>query len=159
MSIKQYYGTGRRKTSVARVFMRPGKGKIAINKQSVEDYFGRETLRMIVNQPLIATNTLGKFDIYITTNGGGASGQAGAIRLGITRALINYDEATNPQPVVEAEKGEGEISETTVGTTAAASSFRRILRTAGFVTRDPRIVERKKVGKHKARKGTQYSKR
>lgn len=158
MSIKQYYGTGRRKTSIARVFMSPGKGRIAINKQSVEDYFGRETLRMIVNQPLIATNTLGKFDIYITTNGGGASGQAGAIRLGITRALIKYDEATNPQVVAEKEEGaEGEVGGAVEG--SSASSFRRILRAAGFVTRDPRIVERKKVGKHKARKGTQYSKR
>lgn len=160
MSIKQYYGTGRRKTSIARVFIRPGKGKIAVNKQSLEDYFGRETLRMIVNQPLIATNTLGQFDIYVTAKGGGASGQAGAIRLGITRALMNYDEATNPQPVVEKEEDESESGGTTGGSTAAAAtSFRRILRAAGFVTRDPRIVERKKVGKHKARKGPQYSKR
>ena len=153
-TIKQYYGTGRRKTSIARVFLRPGKGKIAINKRKIDDYFGRETLRMIVNQPLIATNTLGKFDVYATAEGGGPSGQAGAIRLGITRALINYDEATNPQTASASE----EKSEEESGAVKTLS-FRRILRTAGFVTRDPRVVERKKVGRHKARKGPQYSKR
>lgn len=153
---QQYYGTGRRKTSVARVFLRPGNGKVTVNKRNVAEYFGRETLRMIINQPLAVTDTANKFDIYATVVGGGGSGQAGAIRLGITRALINYDETTNPQAakdssVLTVEEG-GEESE-------QALTFRRLLRAAGLVTRDPRVVERKKVGRHKARKGPQYSKR
>jgi len=136
---QEYYGTGRRKSSVARVFIRPGKGDITINKRSLEDYFGRETSRIIVNQPLQAVDMAGKFNIYITVKGGGMTGQAGAIRLGITRALMQYDE-------------EGEAA-------AGAEPFRRVLRKAGYVTRDARKVERKKVGLHKARKATQYSKR
>jgi small subunit ribosomal protein S9 len=153
--VTTYYGTGRRKTSIARVFLRPGTGKFAINKQrqTIEDYFGRETLRMVINQPLQVTDTAHKFDLYITVKGGGSSGQAGAIRLGITRALIDYDEKTTPVQVTEEPASE-------LGTEVAnEKSFRRILRKAGFVTRDPRVVERKKVGKHKARKGPQYSKR
>ena len=138
--IIQNYGTGRRKTSVARVFLRPGKGAITVNKKSLENYFGRETSRMIVKQPLVTTDMLDKFDICATVNGGGASGQAGAIRHGISRALIDYEE-------------EGSSSE------GGDTSLRRILRKAGFVTRDAREVERKKVGLHKARKATQYSKR
>lgn len=127
---EQSYGTGRRKTSAARVFMRPGSGKMTINGKSVEDYFGRETSRMLVRQPLEIAESLERFDFTITVSGGGASGQAGAVRHGITRALIQYDD-TLKQP----------------------------LRAAGLVTRDDRQVERKKVGLHKARRATQYSKR
>ncbi len=125
------YGTGRRKTAAARVFLQVGKGDITVNGKTLEQYFGgRETSRMIVRQPLEATDSMGRFDIRITVAGGGPSGQAGAIRHGITRALMNYD-----------------------------ATLRPTLRTAGFVTRDSRAVERKKVGLHKARKGYQYSKR
>ncbi len=130
MSIEQYYGTGRRKSSTARVFLRPGKGNIVVNKNSLDEFFGRETSRMIVRQPLELTGLTDRFDIYCTVKGGGISGQAGAIRLGLTRALIEYDE-----------------------------TLRGDLRKAGYVTRDARAVERKKVGLHKARKATQYSKR
>ncbi|MES0872579.1 30S ribosomal protein S9 [Sinimarinibacterium thermocellulolyticum] len=129
-TIDYKYGTGRRKTATARVFLKPGKGEITINGKSVEDYFGRETSRMLVRQPLEVTDSVGRFDIKVTVAGGGPSGQAGAIRHGITRALIDYDEALRPG-----------------------------LRAAGLVTRDAREVERKKVGLHKARRGTQYSKR
>lgn len=141
VAIEQYYGTGRRKSSTARVFIRPGKGNITINKRSLEEYFGRETARMVVRQPLEAVEVINKFDIYVNVSGGGASGQAGAIRHGITRALIDYDETEGGSD------GTGD------------ASFRRILRAAGYVTRDPRKVERKKVGLHKARKAPQYSKR
>ena len=126
----QHYGTGRRKTAAARVFIRPGKGDIAINGKTVEAYFGRETSRMLVRQPLEIADSLTRFDIKITVSGGGPNGQAGAIRHGITRALIKYDEALRPP-----------------------------LRAAGLVTRDAREVERKKVGLHKARRAPQYSKR
>jgi len=126
----QNYGTGRRKTATARVFLRPGSGNISINRRSLDAFFGRETARMVVRQPLELTQTSGQFDIYVTVSGGGISGQAGAIRHGITRALMEYDE-----------------------------SLRGALRKAGFVTRDAREVERKKVGLHKARKRPQYSKR
>ena len=128
--IEQKYGTGRRKTAAARVFLKPGKGVISINGKTVEDYFGRETSRMLVRQPLELADSLTRFDLTITVRGGGPSGQAGAIRHGITRALIKYDEA-----------------------------LRGPMRAAGLVTRDAREVERKKVGLHKARRGTQYSKR
>jgi small subunit ribosomal protein S9 len=124
------YGTGRRKTSTARVFLKPGSGKITINDRSIENFFGRETGRMIVRQPLELTGLIGRFDVDVTVAGGGITGQAGAIRHGITRALIEYDE-----------------------------TLRSPLRTAGFVTRDAREVERKKVGRRKARRGPQYSKR
>lgn len=127
---EQYYGTGRRKSSTARVFLRPGSGAITINQKSIEDYFGRETSRMVVRQPLELTETLEKFDVYVTVAGGGGTGQAGAIRHGITRALMEYDEELRPS-----------------------------LRKAGYVTRDARAVERKKVGLHKARKKPQFSKR
>lgn len=140
---KQYYGTGRRKSSTARVFLRPGKGNIIINGRTLDQYFGRDTLRMIVNQPYDVLDIHGKFDAYITVKGGGISGQAGAIRHGITRALIAYDE----EDIGGESGGEG------------AMSFRRKLRAAGYVTRDARVVERKKVGLHKARKRPQYSKR
>jgi len=126
----QNYGTGRRKTATARVFLRPGSGNISINRRSLDAFFGRETARMVVRQPLELTQTSGQFDIYVTVSGGGISGQAGAIRHGITRALMEYDE-----------------------------NLRSALRKAGFVTRDAREVERKKVGLHKARKRPQYSKR
>lgn len=124
------YGTGRRKSAAARVFLTPGSGQITVNGKSLEEYFGRETSRMIVHQPLKITDSLNRFDIKVTVSGGGPSGQAGAIRHGITRALIRYDESLRPP-----------------------------LRAAGLVTRDAREVERKKVGLHKARKATQYSKR
>ncbi len=130
MAVNQYYGTGRRKTCTARVFIKPGTGNLSINGRSLEQYFGRPTSRMIVAQPLELLDLKNKFDIYVTVTGGGISGQAGAIRHGLTRALIEYDE-----------------------------SFRPALRSAGFVTRDARSVERKKVGLHKARKRPQYSKR
>lgn len=130
MSVTQNYGTGRRKTATARVFLRPGTGNISINSRSIENFFGRETARMIVRQPLELTESTGKFDVYVTVQGGGISGQAGAIRHGITRALMDYDE-----------------------------TLRGELRKAGFVTRDAREVERKKVGLRKARKRPQYSKR
>jgi small subunit ribosomal protein S9 len=130
MSTTQYYGTGRRKTSTARVFLRPGTGVITINDRTIDVYFGRETARMIIRQPLELTETLDKFDVYVTVKGGGGFGQAGAIRHGITRALMEYDE-----------------------------TLRASLRKAGFVTRDAREVERKKVGLRKARKKPQFSKR
>ncbi|MBU2881943.1 30S ribosomal protein S9 [Psychrosphaera sp. B3R10] len=130
MANTQYYGTGRRKSSTARVFLRPGTGNILINKRTIEDFFSRETGRMVVRQPLELTETLGKFDLYVTVKGGGTTGQAGAIRHGITRALIEFDESLRPS-----------------------------LRQAGYVTRDARKVERKKVGLHKARKRPQFSKR
>ncbi|MCK5715878.1 MAG: 30S ribosomal protein S9 [Thiomargarita sp.] len=128
--MEQYYGTGRRKSSTARVFIRPGQGKIIVNKRTLDEFFGRETARMVVRQPLSVVDRMDTFDIYATVKGGGNTGQAGAIRHGLTRALLVYDE-----------------------------SFRVPLRKAGFVTRDDREVERKKVGLHKARKRPQYSKR
>ncbi|WP_199100381.1 30S ribosomal protein S9 [Dyella sp. ASV21] len=130
MAIQQNYGTGRRKTSAARVFLRKGKGEITVNGKSLEQFFGRETSRMIVRQPLELIEATDKFDVKVTVAGGGITGQAGAIRLGIARALIEYDE-----------------------------SLKSPLRKAGFVTRDAREVERKKVGLHKARRATQFSKR
>ena len=130
MSATQNYGTGRRKTSAARVFIKPGSGAIEINGRSLDDFFGRDTLRMIVRQPLVTAEAEKRFDIRITVKGGGSSGQAGAIRHGITRALMDYDETLRPS-----------------------------LRSAGFVTRDDRAVERKKVGLRKARKRPQFSKR
>jgi small subunit ribosomal protein S9 len=140
--LQQYYGTGRRKSSVARVFLRPGKGDIKINNRSLESYFGRETSCMVIRQPLETVDMLKKFDIYVTVVGGGISGQAGAVRLGIARALVNYDE----QDLAE-------------GAEAGPDSYRRKLRARGLLTRDSRCVERKKVGLHKARRATQYSKR
>ncbi|MEC8694977.1 MAG: 30S ribosomal protein S9 [Pseudomonadota bacterium] len=130
MATIQNYGTGRRKTSTARVFLRPGSGQIIINGRGLDDYFGRQTSRMVVRQPLELVDMVEKFDVTITVEGGGASGQAGAIRHGITRALVEYDENL---------KGD--------------------LRHAGYVTRDAREVERKKVGLRKARKRPQFSKR
>ena len=130
MSVTQYYGTGRRKSSTARVFLRPGSGSITVNSRSLDEYFGRETARMVVRQPLELTENLEKFDVIVTVKGGGGSGQAGAIRHGITRALMAYDETLRPS-----------------------------LRAAGYVTRDARVVERKKVGLRKARKKPQFSKR
>ena len=126
----QYYGTGRRKSSVARVRLVPGTGKITINKRDIDDYFGLETLKVVVRQPLDATKTLGKFDVLINVNGGGFTGQAGAIRHGIARALNE-----------------------------ANSEYRPSLKTNGFLTRDPRMKERKKYGLKKARKAPQFSKR
>lgn len=130
MAEQQYYSTGRRKSSTARVYLKPGKGSITINRRAIDVYFGRETSRMMVRQPLETTNLVENFDISVVVRGGGITGQAGAIRHGITRALMVYDETLRPA-----------------------------LRKAGFVTRDAREVERKKVGKHKARKAPQYSKR
>ena len=130
MATEQYYGTGRRKSSTARVFMTRGTGQIVVNDRPLDEFFGRETACMIVRQPLAKVELMDKFDIKATVEGGGISGQAGAIRLGVTRALMEYD---------------GEL--------------RKPLRKAGFVTRDAREVERKKVGLHKARRATQYSKR
>lgn len=128
--LQQNYGTGRRKTASARVFLRIGSGQISINDKTVEQYFPRETSQMLVRQPLETVDAAARFDFVITVAGGGPSGQAGAVRHGITRALIDFDEAMRPA-----------------------------LRAAGLVTRDAREVERKKVGFHKARRGTQYSKR
>ncbi len=139
---QQYYGTGRRKSSSARVFLRPGKGEIIVNHRSLEEYFGRETSCMIVRQPLETVDVVGKFDVYATVVGGGISGQAGAVRLGIARALVTYDE--------------GDVVE---GAEPNPNSYRRQLRARGLLTRDSRRVERKKVGLHKARRATQYSKR
>lgn len=154
MTVKQqYYGTGRRKGSVARVFLRPGTGKIVVNTKDVADYFGRETLQMIIKQPFKATNTFDKFDIYSTVKGGGCSGQAGAIRLGLARALVNYDETENPSPINSDEVNSQDIEEN------AKLTFRKQLRLAKLLTRDSRVVERKKIGRHKARKKPQYSKR
>ncbi|KTC73750.1 30S ribosomal protein S9 [Legionella birminghamensis] len=140
--LQQYYGTGRRKSSTARVFIRPGKGEIKINNRPLEEYFGRETACMVVRQPLETVDVLERFDIYATVAGGGISGQAGAVRLGIARALVQYDE------IDLAEDAEPQ-----------ADSYRRKLRAKGLLTRDSRRVERKKVGLHKARRATQYSKR
>jgi small subunit ribosomal protein S9 len=130
MAITQYYGTGRRKSSAARVFLRPGSGNIVVNTKPLDAFFGRETARMIVRQPLELTQSVDKFDAYVTVEGGGITGQAGAIRLGIARALVEYN-----------------------------AELKGDLRRAGFMTRDAREVERKKVGLHKARRATQFSKR
>ncbi|WP_131751030.1 30S ribosomal protein S9 [Legionella erythra] len=140
--MQQYYGTGRRKSSTARVFLRQGKGEIKVNNRKLEEYFGRETSCMVVRQPLETVDQLDNFDLYITVTGGGISGQAGAIRLGIARALVAYDECDL------AEDAE-----------ANPDSYRSKLRARGLLTRDSRRVERKKVGLHKARRATQYSKR
>jgi len=130
MAIEINYGTGRRKSSAARVYLKPGTGEIVVNGRPLDLFFGRETARMIVRQPLVLAEAEGRFDVYATVRGGGTTGQAGAIRHGITRALMDYDEG-----------------------------LRKTLRKAGFVTRDAREVERKKVGLRKARKRPQYSKR
>ena len=130
MTDQQHYGTGRRKTSTARVFIKPGKGNISINSKPLEKFFGRKTAQMIVKQPLELTSLNEKFDVKATVKGGGITGQAGAIRHGLTRAIMNYDESLRPA-----------------------------LRKAGFVTRDAREVERKKVGLRKSRRATQFSKR
>ena len=130
MTETQYYGTGRRKSSAARVFLKRGEGKIIVNECPLDEYFGRETARMVVRQPLKVVDMLSTFDIYVTVCGGGNTGQAGAIRHGVSRALVAYDENLRPS-----------------------------LRKAGFLTRDAREVERKKIGLHKARKRPQYSKR
>ncbi len=150
MSVAQNYGTGRRKEASARVFLRPGSGKITVNKSDLDQYFGRETARMVVRQPFELLK-LNQFDAWVTVKGGGKSGQAGAIRHGITRALIEYEKENGDQSV--AASAEGSEDEGGNGT------WHRTLRKAGFVTRDPRVVERKKVGRHKARRGTQFSKR
>lgn len=138
----QHYGTGRRKSSIARVFLRPGKGNINVNGRTLKEYFCRETSCMVVMQPLEAVDMLNKFDIYITVKGGGVSGQAGAVRLGIARALVAYDEHDLPE---QAEPN--------------PNSFRRKLRARNLLTRDARRVERKKVGLAKARRAKQFSKR
>jgi small subunit ribosomal protein S9 len=130
MATTSNYGTGRRKTATARVYMKHGTGKVTVNDRSLDEFFGRETGRMIVRQPLAVAEVEGRFDFTVQVAGGGITGQAGAIRHGITRALIEYDE-----------------------------NLRKPLRQAGFVTRDAREVERKKVGRRKARRGPQYSKR
>ena len=131
MAITQYFGTGRRKKSVARVRLVPGKGEIKINKRDIDDYFGLETLKVIIRQPLVATNTEGKFDVLCNVQGGGFTGQAGAIRHGISRALLKVDE----------------------------EAYRPVLKQAGFLTRDPRMKERKKYGLKAARRAPQFSKR
>lgn len=158
MADKQFYGTGRRKSSVARVFLRSGDGKITVNNRELEDYFPRETARMVIRQPLEAVDMADKFDFYITVKGGGISGQAGAVRLGIARALVDYDEDGMPAKPVATEEDEGGEGDSGAGE-AEPTAFRRILRKFGLLTRDARCVERKKVGRHKARKGTQFSKR
>ena len=130
MAATSFYGTGRRKTSTARVYLRPGSGAITVNNKPLDEFFGRQTARMIVRQPLELTERTGDFDVTVTVTGGGTTGQAGAIRHGLTRALMEYDESLRPE-----------------------------LRKAGFVTRDAREVERNKVGLRKARRATQFSKR
>jgi small subunit ribosomal protein S9 len=127
---ERYYGTGRRKSSVARVYITPGKGKITINKRDIDEYFGLETLKMVVRQPLAVTETEGKFDITVTVKGGGVTGQAGAIRHGLSRALLEAD-----------------------------ADYRPLLKKEGFLTRDPRMKERKKYGLKAARRAPQFSKR
>ncbi len=155
---EQYYGTGRRKTSTARVFITKGTGNISINNSTIEEYFGRPTARMTVRQPLELLDLSKKFDINVTVKGGGIMGQAAAIRHGLTRALMKYDEVKLPAKTSTEEEGEGSEGGKG-GKGEGISSFRRILRKAGYVTRDSREVERKKVGLHKARKRPQYSKR
>ena len=130
MAAKSFYATGKRKTSIARVWLKPGAGNITINNKTLDEYFGRETSKMVVNQPLELTENVGKFDIYVTVCGGGDSGQAGAIKHGITKALLEVD-----------------------------AELRGILKKAGFITRDSRIKERKKYGKKAARASFQFSKR
>jgi len=130
MATAKYYGTGRRKTSVARVYLMPGTGKITINKRDIDEYLGLETLKVIVRQPLVATDSMDKFDVKVTVRGGGYTGQAGAIRHGIARALLQVD-----------------------------TDFRPTLKKAGFLTRDPRMKERKKYGLKAARRAPQFSKR
>ncbi len=129
-TVNQYYGTGRRKSSVARVYLIPGKGEITINSKSIDEYFGLETLKMIVRQPLVATDTVEKFDVKVNVNGGGYTGQAGAIRHGISRALLEVD-----------------------------GEYRATLKKEGYLTRDPRMKERKKYGLKAARRAPQFSKR
>lgn len=131
MASERFYGTGRRKSSVARVYLVPGSGKITINKRDIDDYFGYETLKVIVRQPLVATDTEGKFDVKVNVKGGGYTGQAGAIRHGISRALLEADE----------------------------EAYRPILKKAGYLTRDSRMKERKKYGLKAARRAPQFSKR
>ncbi len=130
MATIKYYGTGRRKKSIARVYLMPGSGKITINKRDIDDYLGYETLKVIVRQPFVATDTLGKYDVEVNVHGGGYSGQAGAIRHGIARALLQVDE-----------------------------DYRPALKKAGYLTRDPRMKERKKYGLKAARRAPQFSKR
>ncbi len=130
MAATKYYGTGKRKSSIARVWLTPGSGVITVNSKNIDDYFGRETSKMIIRQPLELTENVGKFDIYVTVRGGGDSGQAGAIKHGITKALLEVDAA-----------------------------YRAPLKQAGFITRDSRVKERKKYGKAAARKSFQFSKR
>ena len=127
----RFYGTGRRKSSVARVYLTPGNGKVIVNKRELDDYFGQETLKVIINQPFKVTNTEGKYDVKVNVKGGGTTGQAGAIRHGIARALLEAD----------------------------SEEFRPLLKSAGFLTRDPKTKERKKYGLKKARKAPQFSKR
>lgn len=130
MAVTKYYGTGKRKSSIARVWLTPGTGVMTVNCKTMDDYFGRETSKMVIRQPLELTENLGKFDIYVTVRGGGDSGQAGAIKHGITKALLEVDPA-----------------------------YRAPLKAAGFITRDSRVKERKKYGKAAARKSFQFSKR
>ena len=130
MSELQYYGTGRRKTAVARVYLRPGSGKVVVNRRDFDDYFPNQVLKMVIRQPLLLTETAEKFDILVNVDGGGPNGQAGAIRHGISRALLEYNAELRPR-----------------------------LKSAGFLTRDARVKERKKPGLHGARRGTQFSKR
>ena len=130
MANSKYYGTGRRKSSVARVYLTPGTGKITMNKRDIDEYLGLETLKVVVRQPLVATETVDKFDVLVNVRGGGYSGQAGAIRHGIARALLQVD-----------------------------ADFRPVLKSAGFLTRDPRMKERKKYGLKAARRAPQFSKR
>ncbi|MEJ2698633.1 MAG: 30S ribosomal protein S9 [Desulfuromonadales bacterium] len=130
MAEQNYYATGKRKTSVARVWIKPGSGNIIVNKRSIDEYFGRETSKMVIRQPLELTENVGKFDIFVNVTGGGPSGQAGAIKHGITKALLEAD---------------GEL--------------RGVLKKAGFITRDSRVKERKKYGKAAARRSFQFSKR
>lgn len=146
-TVSQNLGTGRRKTATARVFLRPGKGNITVNNKALDQFFGRETARMVVLQPLQVVDAVSTFDVYVTVKGGGISGQAGAIRHGITRALIDYER----EHMMHGQSSDDEDSEN--------GEWHKMLRKEGYVTRDPRAVERKKIGRHKARKSIQFSKR
>ena len=160
MANAKYYGTGRRKKSVARVYLVPGTGKITINKRDIDEYLGLETLKVVVRQPLVATETTDKFDVIVNVRGGGYTGQAGAIRHGIARALLEAD--ADYRPVLKAAgflTRDPRMKERKRALLEADADYRPVLKAAGFLTRDPRMKERKKYGLKAARRAPQFSKR